>query len=95
MIIITLLLLYMSAIATASANQLVNKLPNYHWKEQYANWGGWMAGLMLGPIFTPKMRSEWSYPNSYEKWIIGFGGVWFIIYTAVLFSCYYTVYSPI
>lgn len=72
----------------------MNKLPYYHWKEQYANWGGWMAGLMLGPIMTPKMRNEWSYPGSYEKWIIGFGGVWFIIYTAVLFSCFYTVYSP-
>jgi membrane associated rhomboid family serine protease len=70
-------------------------IKSYRWKDQFGNWGGWLAGIFLGLIMMPRLRGDPAfYVGSYEKFCAKVGAVWLVIYLAVIFSCFYTVYAP-
>ena len=84
---VTLMLMLNS---TATLNQ-----PNkYHVHETWADWGGYICGLLLGLIMMPRARANAHHVGSYEKLCAKIGAGWLVVYWAILFSCYFTVYDP-
>lgn len=86
-VMLTLLLLLNSSNATLNTNA-------YHIKSAYADWGGWICGMGLGLVMMPRARVQAGYVGSYEKLCMKMGAVFIIVYWAILFSCYWTVYMP-
>jgi membrane associated rhomboid family serine protease len=87
LVMITLMLLLGSLNKTAL-------LASYHPYEVYAAWGGWICGFFLGLIMMPHLRRNAHHVGSYEKFIQKVGAAWLVIYLAIVFSCFFTVYSP-
>lgn len=67
---------------------------NYRVHNAAADWGGWLCGMGLGLVMTPKVRPQADYVGSYEKLCMKMGAVFLLIYWSILFSCYWTVYMP-
>lgn len=90
--IFTFVLINFMLLLNASYTNLFNR---YHPHEVLADLGGVLCGFPLGLVMMPRARNGADHVGSYERFMAKIGAGILVVYWAILFSCYFTVYNPL
>lgn len=92
-LIFIMVIFTMCLMLNSTTNQ--NVTPFYHPHAVWSGWGGFINGLFLGLIMVPRARARDNGPNSYGRLCTYIGLGWLLVFYAIIFSCYFTVYDPL
>lgn len=93
-LIMSFVMLTLMLMLNSTAQPPQNAINAYHVHEIWADWGGYITGMLLGLVMMPRARASAHYVGSYEKLCAKIGAGWLIVFYAILLSCYFTVYTP-